>query len=166
MFSARRKRESQGSVHAVHDRWRASLQQRRKLKCEEYKIKCRVFIILFSFLPLIAFSGQLYSFSNPEQKARWEFLLQQMRCVVCQNQTLAESSAPLAQDFKKNIYQQIVDGKSNQEILEYFTARYGDFVVFNPPWKPSTVALWLSPLLLLGGASMGLWVTRRRFYVD
>jgi cytochrome c-type biogenesis protein CcmH len=75
---------------------------------------------------------------------------EKLRCLVCQNQTIAESDAPLAQDLRRQVREQLAKGKSEGEILSYMVARYGDFVLYQPPFKPATWLLWLGPLLLLG----------------
>ncbi len=74
---------------------------------------------------------------------------EELRCLVCQNQTLADSNAPLAQDLRNEIRGQIAKGKSDEEIRTYLVDRYGDFVLYRPPWKATTALLWLGPFLLL-----------------
>ncbi len=86
---------------------------------------------------------------TPEQSARYEGLLDELRCMVCQNQTLAESNAPLAEDLRREVRAQVAQGKSDAEIKRYLTARYGDFVLYRPPFKPRTWLLWLGPAGLL-----------------
>lgn len=79
-------------------------------------------------------------------------LAAQLRCVVCQNQTVAESQAPMAQDMRREIRTQLEQGHSNAEVIAFFEQRYGAFVRYNPPWKPSTWLLWCGPFLAaLGG---------------
>ncbi len=90
-----------------------------------------------------------------EQEARYQALLEELRCLVCQNQTLAESDADLAGDLRERVLEMVEEGKSNDEILVFMTARYGDFVRYRPPVKPRTYLLWGAPLVLLiilGGA--------------
>ena len=86
-----------------------------------------------------------------------------LRCLVCQNQTLAESDAPLAADLRKEVRELAVSGKSDDDIRGYLVARYGDFVLYKPPVKPVTYLLWFGPFLLLA-AGLGIWLltTRRR----
>lgn len=92
------------------------------------------------------------------QEARYQALIAELRCLVCQNQTIAESSAPLAVDLRNQVKTQIVAGRSQAEIIDYLTQRYGDFVLYRPPFKASTALLWLGPfLLLLGGL---VWALR------
>ena len=95
--------------------------------------------------------------------ARLKTLENELRCLVCQNQTLAESNAPLAEDLRKEVRSLAVAGKSDDDIRAYLVARYGDFVLYNPPVKPTTYALWLGPFLLLaGGVVIWLRILRRR----
>lgn len=90
-------------------------------------------------------------------------LATKLRCLVCQNQSIAESNAELAQDLRRQIHEQIVAGKSDREIVDYMTARYGDFVLYQPPFKGTTLLLWLGPLLLLlAGAYAASRVIRAR----
>lgn len=86
------------------------------------------------------------------QEARYHQLINELRCLVCQNQTIAESTAPLAVDLKEQVQKQLAAGKSNAEITTYLTDRYGDFVLYRPPFKASTALLWIGPFLLLLGA--------------
>jgi len=92
------------------------------------------------------------------QEQRYHQLIAELRCLVCQNQTIAESSAPLALDLREQVRKQLAEGKSNAEISTYLTDRYGDFVLYRPPFKASTVLLWLGPFLLLLGAL--IWALR------
>lgn len=95
---------------------------------------------------------------DPAQEVRYQALIAELRCLVCQNQTIAESSAPLAVDLRNQVKTQIVAGRSQAEIIDYLTQRYGDFVLYRPPFKASTALLWLGPfLLLLGGL---VWALR------
>jgi cytochrome c-type biogenesis protein CcmH len=95
--------------------------------------------------------------------ARLKALENELRCLVCQNQTLAESNAPLAEDLRKEVRELAVAGKSNDDIRAYLVARYGDFVLYKPPVKPTTYLLWFGPFALLaGGALVWVVVLRRR----
>ena len=76
-------------------------------------------------------------------------LAEELRCLVCQNQTLAESNAPLAVDLRNQMREQLAKGASEREVREFMVARYGDFVLYKPPFKASTAALWLGPFALL-----------------
>ena len=85
----------------------------------------------------------------PEHDARYHALIGELRCLVCQNQSIAESNAPLAADLRAQVRSQMDAGKSNAEIIEFVTARYGDFVLYRPPFKARTWLLWLGPFALL-----------------
>jgi cytochrome c-type biogenesis protein CcmH len=90
-------------------------------------------------------------------------LERELRCLVCQNQSLAESNAPLAMDLRTQIREQLAAGKSEREVVDYLVARYGDFVRYRPPLKANTVLLWAGPFLfLLGGFSLLIRFLRRR----
>ena len=101
---------------------------------------------------------------DPELEKRVLKLSQELRCLVCQNETLADSRADLAVDLRNQVREQMRAGKTDQEIVVYLTERYGDFVLYRPPVKPSTYLLWFGPfLLLLGGlALLYRYVQQRR----
>jgi cytochrome c-type biogenesis protein CcmH len=96
---------------------------------------------------------------DPNLERRVTHLAHELRCLVCQNQTLADSSAPLAVDLRNQIREQLKAGKSEREITDFMVQRYGDFVLYRPPFKASTVALWTGPFLLL---ALGAWLFYRR----
>jgi cytochrome c-type biogenesis protein CcmH len=101
---------------------------------------------------------------DPVAQSRAVKLAEQLRCLVCQNQTIAESNAELAVDLRRQVREQIAAGKSDAEIVDYMTARYGDFVLYRPPLKATTLLLWAGPalLLLLGAVVLGRIVHTRR----
>ena len=86
---------------------------------------------------------------DPVLEARLKAMSHELRCLVCQNQTLSDSSAPLAEDLRKEIRAQMREGKTDQEVIDYLVARYGDFVRYRPPVNNSTALLWFGPFLLL-----------------
>ena len=86
----------------------------------------------------------------------------QLRCVVCQNQTVAESRAPMAEDMRREIRNQLEQGHSNEQVINFFEQRYGSFVRYNPPWKPSTWLLWCGPFVAALGGLVLLRRTLRR----
>jgi len=88
-------------------------------------------------------------FANAAEQERYETLLRELRCLVCQNQSLAESNAPLALDLRVEVLKRVRAGMTREEIVEFLVARYGDFVLYRPPLKHSTWALWFGPFLLL-----------------
>jgi cytochrome c-type biogenesis protein CcmH len=95
---------------------------------------------------------------DPVAAKRAVGLSEQLRCLVCQNQSIAESNADLAVDLRRQINEQIAAGRSDGEIIDFMVQRYGDFVLYRPPFKAATVLLWLGPALLL---LAGLWALRR-----
>ncbi|MBL8202437.1 MAG: cytochrome c-type biogenesis protein CcmH [Chromatiales bacterium] len=101
--------------------------------------------------------------ADPVQQATYERLTSEVRCLVCQNQTIGDSSAPLAADLRREIRQMIEAGRSEEEIKVFLLDRYGDFVLYKPRFKATTAALWLAPLLLLvaGGLGLGRIIRRR-----
>ena len=108
--------------------------------------------------------GQAAEIAHPDPavEARLKELAEGLRCLVCQNQTIADSNAPLAFDLRNEIREQVAQGKSDDEIRDYMVARYGDFVLYRPPWKSTTLLLWLGPFALLGVGAGILVVTIRR----
>jgi cytochrome c-type biogenesis protein CcmH len=110
----------------------------------------RFLVAMMLLLPLLACGGEAQPLSeDPAVEARLKALSQELRCLVCQNQTLADSNAPLAEDLRREIRELIAKGLSDKEITDYLVARYGDFVRYRPPLKSQTVLLWAGPFLLL-----------------
>lgn len=103
-------------------------------------------------------------FKDRAEEQRFQHLARQLRCLVCQNESLADSSADLAKDLRLEVFEQMRQGKSDDEIKHYLTARYSDFVLYNPPLRAGTAVLWFGPLalLLLGAVIVGIIVRRRR----
>jgi len=95
---------------------------------------------------------------SPADQQRADKLAHGLRCLVCQNQTLADSNAPLAHDMRNLIHAQLAEGRSDAQIMRFFEERYGDFVRYDPPFKPITWLLWLGPFALL---ALGFWVLVR-----
>lgn len=96
-------------------------------------------------------------FENQQQQDRFDQLTRELRCLVCQNQNLADSDAPLAHDLRREVYEMVQSGQNNEEIKTFLVERYGDFVLYRPPVQNNTYLLWLGPLLMLLG---GGWVLR------
>ena len=113
----------------------------------------RILVFFLVILSVKAF-GQ-----DPDLDKRVAALATELRCLVCQNQTLADSNAPLAVDLRNQIREQMKAGKSERDVIDFMVARYGDFVLYRPPFKASTLALWASPFLILLG---GVWLLARR----
>ena len=105
-------------------------------------------VIGFGFSPAQA-AIEAYQFDSPEMEADYKQLIAELRCLVCQNQNLADSDADLAQDLRRETYEMLQQGKSRQEVMTFMVERYGDFVLYRPQFKSSTYLLWLGPFLLL-----------------
>lgn len=106
--------------------------------------------LLLLFISVTGQAGvETYGFENPKQEASYKKLVAELRCLVCQNQNLADSNAELAHDMRRKTYEMVAAGKTENEIVDYMVARYGDFVMYNPPVKQTTVLLWFGPLLFL-----------------
>ncbi len=113
------------------------------------------------FLYLVSIIGCLFVFTNvsaidtpmefndPTTELRFKKLIEELRCLVCQNQSLADSQAGLAQDLRNEVYRMVIAGDSDKEIIAYMVNRYGDFVLYRPPVKNTTYFLWFGPFLML-----------------
>jgi cytochrome c-type biogenesis protein CcmH len=120
--------------------------------------------ILCLLLPMAAYAIDPIAFKNDSEEARFQALAKELRCLVCQNESLADSTAGLAQDLRHDVITQMRDGKNDAEIKTYMTDRYGDFILYNPPIKPRTWLLWFGPfvLLLIGGIVIAYIIRSRR----
>jgi len=90
------------------------------------------------------------AFDDPAMQARYESIISEVRCLVCQNQTIKDSNVFLAADLRREIRRMLSEGKSNAEISDFLVARYGDFVLYRPAMRGKTLILWLAPFLLIG----------------
>ena len=106
------------------------------------------------------YADALYPLQTTKQESQFKHLLADLRCLVCQNQDLADSNAGLAKDLRAEVYNRVKDGQSDHEIITYLTDRYGDFILFNPPLKGITFFLWFAPMLFVGVGMIIFW---RRF---
>jgi cytochrome c-type biogenesis protein CcmH len=129
----------------------------------------RLLITLFALGFTLSISGTMAAdspdkLSDPGLEARAVALQKELRCVVCQGQSLDESSAPLAADLRKLIREHIANGDSDAQIKNYLVARYGDFILMKPPLETDTFLLWFGPLIVLvmGGAGVGVVIVRAR----
>jgi len=116
-----------------------------------------------SLLVLALAAGAVLA-QDPALDKRVTGLAHELRCLVCQNQTIADSNAPLAVDLRNQIREQLARGASEREVIDFMVARYGDFVLYKPPFKATTLALWLGPFALLAAGALLLWrrLARRR----
>ena len=114
-------------------------------------MKC--FLIFLSALLLFTTAApaqdEPFLFEDPEKQVRFDSLMEEIRCLVCQNQSLADSGAGLADDLRKEAYRMISQGQSNEAIKDFMVERYGDFVLYDPPLQPSTFLLWFGPFILM-----------------
>ncbi len=115
-----------------------------------------VILFLITFFAVESLAATRYPFARVEQRNQFEQLLKELRCLVCQNQDLADSNASLAKDLRFEVYTRVKNGQSNAQITHYLTERYGDFILFKPPFKWVTLVLWLGPLLFLA-AGLGIF---------
>ena len=125
----------------------------------------RILVLLFCLLPLFAYAGQAQDLAqDPVLEKRMIGLADKLRCLVCQNESLASSHAELAEDLRREVREQMKKGLSDEEILDYLVSRYGDFVLYDPPMKTKTLLLWVGPfaLLLLGGGALFMQLRKRR----
>jgi cytochrome c-type biogenesis protein CcmH len=124
----------------------------------------KILILLFCLLPTFSYAGEAKDLAaDPVLEKRMIGLAENLRCLVCQNESLASSHAELAEDLRREVREQMAQGKSDQEIMDYLVARYGDFVLYKPPVKSYTVLLWFGPFaLLLIGAGVLVFQLRKR----
>lgn len=102
-------------------------------------------------------------FTDPAEEQRYQRLIAELRCLVCQNQSLADSNAELAQDLRREVQRLMASGADDEQIIAFLTARYGEFVLYRPPLRPATLLLWFGPALLLATGGLVAWrVARRR----
>jgi len=127
-------------------------------------------MLVFRTLVLLILSFNCFAaveyrnFSDPQQEQSYKTLIAEIRCLVCQNQTIADSNADLAKDLRRQVYEMLQEGKSQVEIADFMTDRYGDFVLYNPPFKAKTGLLWLGPVvfLLIGLLTLILYSRKKR----
>jgi cytochrome c-type biogenesis protein CcmH len=103
------------------------------------------------------------AFTDPVQQTRYERLSRELRCLVCRSETIADSNAQLAVDLRRQLRELMAAGKSDKEILQYMTDRYGDYVLYKPPVVPRTLLLWAAPVLLVlgGGIAAAITISRK-----
>ncbi len=107
-------------------------------------------LVLFVFsVPPLQAAIEAYEFESAQMEADYKKLIDELRCLVCQNQNLSSSNADLAQDLRRETYEMLQEGKSPQQVVEFMVERYGDFVLYHPQFKSTTYLLWLGPFLLL-----------------
>ena len=125
-------------------------------------VRAMATVLLVAGLSMSAWANiDTYQFDNPRQEAQYRALIEEFRCPKCQNQNLAGSDAPIAQDLKQKTYDMVKDGRSDAEIRQYMNERYGDFISYKPPVRPSTWILWFFPPVLLVFVMLA-WFIRNR----
>jgi len=126
------------------------------------QLACLIFILMALASGLQADDVPM-EFSDPAQAQRYKDLIGELRCLVCQNQSLADSNAELAQDLRREVYRKFIEGDNNEDIIKYLVARYGDFVLYRPPFKLTTYLLWLGPIIfLIIGICIAFSLTRKQ----
>ena len=125
-------------------------------------MKCLLFIFLL-MMSGSSYAVDTHQLSDPKQQESYETLTKELRCLVCQNQTIADSNAELAGDLRRQVYEMLQQGKSREEIVQFMTDRYGDFVLYKPAFKGKTSVLWIAPVVfLLIGLITVFFVIRRK----
>jgi cytochrome c-type biogenesis protein CcmH len=125
--------------------------------------------VLFALLALLLLATPAWAISDPSealpdarQEARAVAIGEQLRCLVCQNESIEDSGADLARDLRKIVRQRVVAGDSDRQVIDWLVARYGNFVRLSPPLEFSTILLWGSPLLALAVGALVVWAARGR----
>ena len=128
--------------------------------------------VIFAATLAIALGGAAYAvepserLADPALEARARALSRELRCLVCQNQSIDESNADLAHDLRILLRKRLLAGDTDRQVLDYIVARYGQFVLFDPPFEPATYLLWLTPPVLVLGVGLSLVVRARRRRAD
>lgn len=119
-------------------------------------------VVLALMQSAFAFDSEL-AFEDPAMQERYENMTKLLRCPMCQNQAIADSPVGVAADLRRELREQMAAGRTDAEIMDFMTARYGDFILYNPPVNPKTWLLWAAPglLLLIGLASAAVIIVRR-----
>lgn len=131
----------------------------------KFFIVLRVALAAFLLLTMLPALGatDVYEFENDQQRERFRQFTYELRCPQCQSQTLAGSDSMVSQDLKRELHRLILEGKSDQEIIDFMVSRYGDFVLYKPRFQANTYLLWLGPAaLLLLGLAIFAWVLYKR----
>jgi cytochrome c-type biogenesis protein CcmH len=122
----------------------------------------RLLLILAAVACMGAAADPAERLSDPAAEARAKALFSEIRCLVCQNESIDDSQAPLAADLRRIVRQQVSAGRSDKDVLDFLTQRYGEFVLLKPPFDPGNALLWLGPFLLVLGGLGGLFYLSRR----
>lgn len=127
-------------------------------------MKLIYFVLLFSIHSVCLAGVEYRKFENPEQEQSYNELINELRCLVCQNQTIADSNADLAKDLRRQVHEMLRKGNSQQDIIDYMLSRYGDFVLYRPPLKSKTILLWVGPFifLILGLILLFIYIRKKK----
>ena len=135
----------------------------RFIVCEITVVKAIVMVLGLCVGANSLASIETYEFSEPGQEALYLDLIQELRCLVCQNQSISDSNAELAQDMRRKTYEMVKKGEDKGQIVEFMVTRYGDFVMYSPPFKATTLMLWVGPaLIFVFAVAMLVRIIRRR----
>ena len=122
-----------------------------------------ILLSLFAILSNVFAAVDVYQFDTESQRQRYHILVDELRCPKCQNQNLAGSNSQIAVDLRRELHRLLIEGKTDREIKAFMVARYGDFVLYNPPLKVSTLVLWLLPVVLvIVGSVVLVTIVRQR----
>ena len=123
----------------------------------------RLLLIILFLLSVNSYAVDTRQLSDPKQQESYEILTKELRCLVCQNQTIADSNADLAADLRRQVYEMLEKGKSREEIVQFMTDRYGDFVLYKPAFAGKTTLLWIAPVifLLMGLITVFFFIRRK-----
>jgi len=131
-----------------------------------YKSRCMKFFLFMFLLIGLSFSVnaglEIREFTNKDQEARYNQLIDELRCLVCQNQNLADSDSQLAKDLRAKVFEMVTTNQSDKQIQEYMVNRYGEYVLYNPPLDPVTSVLWIGPFIALFAAIVLLLYSIRK----
>lgn len=123
----------------------------------------KILALLLCITASVSWAIDTYEFADETTRERFHILTEELRCPKCQNQNLADSNAPIAQDLRAEVYRLLSEGKSDREVKSYLVDRYGEYVLYKPEWSQQTWLLWLAPvILLLCGLSILVVIVRRR----
>jgi cytochrome c-type biogenesis protein CcmH len=124
----------------------------------------RLLFIVILIMSVNCYSVDYRQLDDPKQQESYDTLTKELRCLVCQNQTIADSNAELAADLRRQVYEMLEKGKSRDEIVQFMTDRYGDFVLYKPAFKGKTTILWIAPVvfLLMGLITVFFFIRRKK----
>lgn len=124
--------------------------------------RCWQLLIACCFVAVAHAAIDPYDFDNESQRERYRHFIEEMRCPKCQNQNLAGSDAPIAQDLRRELHRLLIEGRSDREIVDFMVSRYGAFILYDPPFDKKTALLWLAPLGFFAIGAIALVVVARR----